>query len=63
MKRHPPPPDDPDRGKRATFDRQTGEVHGSGTSIGNPAAGEDYDDDQRIGSGSDNNVGGPSNEA
>lgn len=52
-----------DRGKRATFDRRTGEVSGSGAGIGNPGAEEDYDDDQGIGSGSDRKEGGPSNSA
>jgi hypothetical protein len=58
-----PPADNPDRGKRASFDRRTGEVHGSGAGIGNPAAAEEYDDDQGIGSGSDKKAGGPSNAA
>ena len=52
-----------DRGKRASFDRRTGEVSGSGAGIANPAADEDYDDDQGIGSGSDRKQGGPSNAA
>lgn len=52
-----------DRGKRAGFDRQTGEVSGSGAGIANPGAEEDYDDDQGIGSGSDRKEGDPSNAA
>jgi hypothetical protein len=54
---------DSDRGKRASFDRRTGEVSGSGAGIANPAADEDYDDDQGIGSGSDRKEGDPSNAA
>lgn len=35
-----------DRGKRASFDRRTGEVSGSGAGAGNnPDASEDYDSD------------------
>ena len=57
-------PKDKDRGKRASFDRKTGEVQGSGAGIANPGAEEDYDDDQGIGSGSDRKEGGgPSNSA
>jgi hypothetical protein len=57
-------PKDKDRGKPASFDRKTGEVHGSGAGIANPGAEEDYDDDQGIGSGSDRKEGGgPSNSA
>jgi len=52
-----------DRGKRATFNRQTGEVKGSGAGIGNPGADEDYADDQKIGAGSDRKAGDPSNAA
>lgn len=52
-----------DRGKRASFDRKTGEVSGSGAGIGNPASTEDYDDDIGVGSGSDRRTGGPSNAA
>lgn len=43
---------DKERGQRATFDRRTGEVHGSGSGAGgsgNPA--EDYDRDSKAGSG------------
>ena len=59
----PPAPTDKDRGKRASFDRRTGEVSGSGAGIGNPASSEDYDDDISMGSGSDRKTGGPSNSA
>ena len=52
-----------DRGKRASFDRRTGEVSGSGAGIGNPAAAEDYDSDLTTGSGSARKTGGPSNSA
>jgi hypothetical protein len=52
-----------DRGKRASFDRRTGEVSGSGAGIGNPGADEDYDSDLSTGSGSANKTGGPSNSA
>src|SRR5688500_13231624 len=44
--------DDSERGKPATFDRRTGEVHGSGSGAGgggSPA--EDYDQDPMAGSG------------
>lgn len=63
MTRIPRPEENPDRGKRAGFDRKTGEVHGSGAGIGNPEAAEDYDDDQGIGSGGGNKAGEPSNAA
>jgi hypothetical protein len=52
-----------DRGKRATFDRRTGAVSGSGSDIGNPGQGEDYDSDLTTGSGGDSKAGGPSNSA
>lgn len=55
--------DDGDRGKKASFDRKTGEVSGSGSGIGNPAGDEDYDDDIGSGSGSPSKAGGPSNAA
>jgi hypothetical protein len=48
-----------ERGKRASFDPQTGEVHGSGSGAGgggNPR--EDYDQDPMAGAGADP-VGGP----
>ena len=51
------------RGRKASFDRRTGEVSGSGAGIGNPAAAEDYDDDLATGSGSARKTGGPSNSA
>src|SRR4051812_39334852 len=46
------PMDDSERGKPASFDRRTGEVHGSGSGAGgggNPD--EDYDQDPESGSG------------
>ena len=46
--------DDSERGKRATFDRRTGEVHGSGSGAGgegNPN--EDYDSDPMAGAGAE----------
>jgi hypothetical protein len=46
--------DDSERGKRATFDRRTGEVHGSGSGAGgegNPD--EDYDSDPMAGAGAE----------
>ena len=52
-----------DRGKRADFNRRTGEVSGSGAGIANPDADEDYDDDQGVGSGSERKEGDPSNAA
>jgi hypothetical protein len=52
-----------DRGKKASFDRATGAVSGSGAGIGNPAAAEDYDDDISTGSGGTGKPGGPSNSA
>ena len=52
-----------DRGSKASFDRRTGAVSGSGAGIGNPAAAEDYDDDISTGSGGAGKPGGPSNSA
>ena len=52
-----------DRGSKASFDRRTGAVSGSGAGIGNPAAAEDYDDDLSTGSGGAGKPGGPSNSA
>jgi hypothetical protein len=53
-----------DRGKRASFDRRSGEVSGSGAAAGDPGAGkEDYDDDLSAGSGSDRKQGVPGNGA
>ena len=46
--------DDSERGKRATFDPKTGEVHGSGSGAGgggNPN--EDYDSDPMAGARND----------
>ena len=59
----PPAADATDRGRRASFDRRTGEVSGSGAGIGNPSSSEDYDDDVGSGSGSERKTGGPSNSA
>ena len=45
---------DSERGRRASFDRKTGEVHGSGSGAGgegNPD--EDYDQDPMAGSGAE----------
>ena len=45
---------DSERGKRASFDRQSGEVHGSGSGAGgegNPN--EDYDKDPMAGAGAE----------
>ena len=48
-----------ERGKRASFDPATGEVHGSGAGAGaNANPGEDYDNDQIAGDG-DDQIGGP----
>lgn len=50
---------DKERGEPATFDPQSGEVHGSGSGAGangNPS--EDYDDDPMAGGGKDA-AGGP----
>ena len=52
-----------DRGRKASFDRRTGAVSGSGAGIGNPVAAEDYDSDLTTGSGSARTTGGPSNSA
>jgi hypothetical protein len=59
----PPPAKATDRGRKAGFDRRTGEVSGSGAGIGNPAAAEDYGDDVSTGSGGTGKPGGPSNSA
>lgn len=59
----PPAAKATDRGRKASFDRRTGEVSGSGAGIGNPAASEDYDSDLTTGSGSPRKTGGPSNSA
>lgn len=52
-------PEESERGQRASFDRKSGEVHGSGSGAGgngNPA--EDYDDDPIAGGGR-KPLGGP----
>lgn len=59
----PSPEPESDRGRRAGFDRRTGEVSGSGAGIANPGAAEDYDDDQGFGSGGTGKEGEPSNAA
>lgn len=46
--------DESERGRPATFDPRTGEVHGSGSGAGgggNP--GEDYDQDPKAGAGAE----------
>ncbi len=44
--------DDKERGQRASFDRRTGEVRGSGAGAGGSGdPGEDYDRDPKGGSG------------
>ncbi len=46
--------DDSERGKPATFDPKTGEVHGSGSGAGGGGnRHEDYDQDPMAGSGSE----------
>lgn len=48
-----------ERGKPASYDRVTGEVHGSGSGAGaNANSNEDYDHDPMAGGGSDT-PGGP----
>ena len=48
-----------ERGQRASFDRSTGEVHGSGADAGRSGSRkEDYDADPTAGSGAEP-VGGP----
>jgi len=50
---------DGERGKRASFDRNTGEAHGSGSGAGgNGNPDEDYDNDSIAGGGADP-IGGP----
>jgi hypothetical protein len=59
MDEQPHQPDQSERGRRASFDRKTGEVHGSGSGAGgagNPA--EDYDGDSAAGSAAEP-AGGP----
>jgi hypothetical protein len=65
---HSKPPaaaaDGADRGKRATFDRKTGAVSGSGSGAGDSSVGnEDYDRNLGTGSGSDRQGGEPGNGA
>ncbi len=49
-----------ERGKRASVDRQTGEVHGSGSGAGgNGTPREDYDSQAYAGGGGAKTVGGP----
>lgn len=53
-----------ERGKRASFDRKTGEVHGSGSGAGgggNP--GEDYDSDPNAGAAAEPAGGPPGSDA
>ena len=51
--------DESERGQRASHDRRTGEVHGSGSDAGGAGSGkEDYDADPIAGSGAEP-VGGP----
>ena len=40
-----------ERGHRASIDRKTGEVHGSGAGAGGGNPGEDYDNDAAAGDG------------
>jgi hypothetical protein len=47
-----------ERGKRASFDPKTGEVHGSGSGAGGGNPKEDYDSDPMAGAGG-NPAGGP----
>ncbi len=52
-------PGESERGKRASFDRESGEVHGSGSGAGgNGNRGEDYDLDP-MGGGGREPTGGP----
>jgi len=41
----------PEAGRRAYFDPETGEVHGSGMGAGGGSPGEDYDSDPATGDG------------
>ena len=53
-------PEESERGKRASIDRQTGEVHGSGSGAGgNGNPHEDYDSQAYQGGGGRKAVGGP----
>ena len=51
--------EDPERqrGERASFDRKSGEVRGSGSGAGGGAPGEDHDDDPVAGGGSERDRG------
>ncbi len=52
--------DESERGQRASVDRKTGEVHGSGSGAGgNGAPREDYDSQAYAGGGGAKAVGGP----
>jgi hypothetical protein len=48
-----------ERGRRASVDRASGEVHGAGSGTGGDDDREDYDDDPQAGGGSDP-IAGPS---
>jgi len=50
-------PEESERGKRASFDPVTGEVHGAGSGAGGGNDVEDYDDDPMAGGGAA--AGGP----
>lgn len=53
-------PSERERGKPASIDRQTGEVHGSGSGAGgNGTPGEDYDNHPYQGGGGRKAMGGP----
>ena len=53
----PGKPESSERGKRASFDPESGEVHGSGSGAGGGNPGEDHDGDPMAGAGKA--VGGP----
>jgi hypothetical protein len=44
---------DSERGRPATFDPESGEVHGSGSGAGGGNPAEDYDQDSMAGSGAE----------
>ena len=51
-------PEESERGKRAGFDPDSGEVHGSGSGAGgNGSSSEDYDNDPIAGGGEDQAAG------
>lgn len=54
--------EDEERGRPASIDRKTGEVHGSGSGAGGGNPGEDYDSDAAAASGDEPGKGGPSKE-